>query len=587
MALPLFQIGPYRIVRKLGEGGMGEVFEAVHLTIERQVAIKILRSPHAREPGIQQRLLNEARAVNLIKHPGLVQVSDLGRLSNGSPYIVMEYLAGETLAQRFHRMAGRMVLPDALHTTWQVASALAAAHEVGIIHRDLKPENIMIVPDPVVPTGDRAKLLDFGIARFDPTLHNRAATTGGGLMGTPTYMSPEQCRGVGKIDAKSDVYSLGVMLFQLLSGRPPFVSQAMGELIILHTTAEPPDILSLAPQIPPALAALVHELLAKLPQERPTMAQVVSRLEDMGAHQFSRRDRETVTPALPSPSVFGLEPGRLSGSLADLLGPELEAERDVESWSLDPAETPEVPVPSPPIHDRPTALQTDVLARAKTFELASPTALSPPQKPPPEVASAPAEQPAAAAASDGPQPVAPPKGRRRWPTLLAALCLVAGLGALSFRQQASQLTRVAPPQPPAPLLSAPTQTAPARPTSPPPPARALVSWFVDTIPSGARIVRADTQTLLGMTPWRSEQPQGEGSLLLRLQHPGYAEKEIRLAYQRSSQQTEALTPLPPGPPAGWGIRRPLPVRRAPPAVAPRPSQSLPVTEKKPDFEVIE
>ncbi len=579
MAEPLFQIGPYRIVRKLGEGGMGEVFEAVHLTIERQVAIKILRSPYARDPGIQQRLVNEARAVNLIKHPGLVQVSDLGQLSDGSPYIVMEYLAGETLAQRFHRSAGRMLLADALHTTWQVATALSAAHEVGIIHRDLKPENIMIVPDPVVPSGERAKLLDFGIARFDPTLHNRPATTGGGMMGTPTYMSPEQCRGGGKIDAKSDVYSLGVMLFQLLSGRPPFVSQALGELIIMHTSHEPPALLDLAPQLPQALTGLVHELLAKLPEQRPTMGQVVARLQDMGAQQLSRRAPESVTPATPSPSVFGLDRGRLSGSLADLLGPELEPERDVENWSLEPPETPESPVPIPPIHERSTVLQTDALASAETFALGSPTIARSPAQPAPG--------PAAAAASQDPQPAALPNERRHWRTLLAALCLVAGLGALSWRQKPSPLTRAAPPQPPTPLRSSPTETTPAHPASPPPKVKARVSWSIDTIPSGARIVRADTQAVLGMTPWRSEQPQGEGSLALRLQHKGYAEKEIRLAFAGSSQLIETLTPLSPRPPASSGSGGLPPTRRVPAVVAPRPSQSAPAAEKKPDFEVIE
>lgn len=137
MASSLASIGPYRIVRKLGEGGMGVVFEAVHQTIERQVAIKVLRAPYAQDPRITQRFVNEARAVNLIKHPGLVQISDFGQLEDGSPYIVMELLRGETLGQRLQRLNGQLQLGQVLHTIWQVGSALVAAHEVGIVHRVL------------------------------------------------------------------------------------------------------------------------------------------------------------------------------------------------------------------------------------------------------------------------------------------------------------------------------------------------------------------------------------------------------------------------------------------------------------------
>jgi serine/threonine-protein kinase len=185
------RIGSYRIVRKLGQGGMGEVFEAVHETIERRVAIKLLRPERARNAAAAARFFNEARAVNRIDHPGLVQVSDYGETPDGSIYIVMELLRGETLGQRLARR-GRLGLAEVLLLCRQVASVLVAVHEKGIIHRDLKPDNMMFVPDPDTPGGERVKLLDFGIAKL--TLEGDAArvrTSTDMLIGTPVYMSPE------------------------------------------------------------------------------------------------------------------------------------------------------------------------------------------------------------------------------------------------------------------------------------------------------------------------------------------------------------------------------------------------------------
>ncbi|MFO0578632.1 MAG: serine/threonine-protein kinase [Polyangia bacterium] len=185
------RIGSYRIVRKLGQGGMGEVFEAVHETIERRVAIKLLRPERARNAAAAARFFNEARAVNRIDHPGLVQVSDYGETPEGSIYIVMELLRGETLGQRLARR-GRLALGEVLLLCRQVASVLVAVHEKGIIHRDLKPDNMMFVPDPDTAGGERVKLLDFGIAKL--TLEGDAArvrTSTDMLIGTPVYMSPE------------------------------------------------------------------------------------------------------------------------------------------------------------------------------------------------------------------------------------------------------------------------------------------------------------------------------------------------------------------------------------------------------------
>src|SRR5262245_16503220 len=140
-------IGQYRIVRKLGEGGMAAVYEGVHEAIERRVAIKVLHREYAQNPEITQRFFNEARAVNIVNHPGIVQISDFGQQPDGSAFIVMEFLAGETLSARLLRLQGRMAIPEVLRLLRQVAAALSAAHQKNIVHRDLKPDNLMIIPD--------------------------------------------------------------------------------------------------------------------------------------------------------------------------------------------------------------------------------------------------------------------------------------------------------------------------------------------------------------------------------------------------------------------------------------------------------
>jgi serine/threonine-protein kinase len=242
---------------------MGEVWLAAHALLGRQAAIKLLHPEFTAREDIVSRFFNEARATTVIADPGIVQIFDFG-YAGASAYIVMELLDGETLDAR----VGTRVLAvhDALRITRQVAASLGAAHARGIVHRDLKPENIYLVRDPEVAGGERAKILDFGIAKL--TEHNGPKTVTATVMGTPAYMSPEQCRGAGKVDARADVYSLGCVLFAILAGHPPFLGEGIGDLIVQHISAPAPRVSSRRADVPPAVDALIARCLEKDPARR-------------------------------------------------------------------------------------------------------------------------------------------------------------------------------------------------------------------------------------------------------------------------------------------------------------------------------
>ena len=263
------RINNYQVRSILGEGGMGAVYLAEHPFMGRKAAIKVLRQELAEDRHLVERFMNEARAANAIHHPNIIDIIDVGLLPSGIPYLMMEFLEGESLAKRIDRDR-RLPVADAVDVATQTASALQAAHGKGIVHRDLKPDKLFLVPDDGRPFGARVKVLDFGIAKLRGELSGSGAKTQtGSVMGTPPYMSPEQCRGITEeIDHRTDVYALGIILYEMLAGAPPFMSPGWGEVVLMHVTKQPPPPRAKNPEIPAELEAVILKALAKPSGER-------------------------------------------------------------------------------------------------------------------------------------------------------------------------------------------------------------------------------------------------------------------------------------------------------------------------------
>lgn len=266
MDVPKLIAGRFRIEREIGTGGMGTVYRATHLGLERPVAVKIIKQEFAGDRDVADRFLREARTMARLRHPHAAMIFDAGNLPDGRHFIVMEFVEGITLSEALLR-DGRFSAERAVRIAVQICDVLEEAHQLGIIHRDLKPSNIMLNERGVC-------VLDFGVAKVLVTPDTTAthATTGSGqIVGTPRYMSPEQCLGQ-RVGARSDLYSLGVVLYEMLAGRPPFVDVLPSAVLVKQATAPPPPLPQMRPGIPRQLAIAVHSLLAKRTENRPRTA---------------------------------------------------------------------------------------------------------------------------------------------------------------------------------------------------------------------------------------------------------------------------------------------------------------------------
>lgn len=313
------QVSEYIIKERIGAGGMGIVYRAVQPLIGKQVAIKVLKAELAEAEELVKRLLVEARVVNAIQHRGVIDIFGFGQLFDGRPYVVMELLHGVSM-DAYLRKRVRLGAIEAAKILDEMLAALGAAHRGGVIHRDLKPGNVFLKEE--AEGAHSVKLLDFGIAKVTQSQTVSALTMSGHILGTPEYMSPEQIRGE-KVEPTADLYAVGVIAFQMLTGRRPFIGEQM-KVLFAQVEEEPPKPSRLAPEVPLELERIVLRLLAKRPSQRFQSAEEVRReldaflsRQDTVAGKKSQAAAEPVYP----PTVTLLTPVSLSGATASLRGP--------------------------------------------------------------------------------------------------------------------------------------------------------------------------------------------------------------------------------------------------------------------------
>ncbi len=282
----------YLVEQLIKRGGMGAVYRGKHVMMEKTVAIKVLRPSLAGDNDVVARFSREAKAASRISHPHAVSVTDFGEAENGVVFLVMEYLDGRTLKDII-RSEGPMPLDRAVEIVRQVAGALDVAHQQGVVHRDLKSDNIMLSQ---TNGGDWAKVLDFGIAKIQQPegVRDNDITAANLVIGTPQYMSPEQCSQTGPIDARSDVYSLGVIVYEMLAGRVPFTGESPTVIMMKQVQDPPPSILDARPDLPASVDKLIERALAKQPVDRFQTAGELSEALTLAAADAG--DAVSVTP---------------------------------------------------------------------------------------------------------------------------------------------------------------------------------------------------------------------------------------------------------------------------------------------------
>jgi serine/threonine protein kinase len=411
-------INNYRVTGLLGEGGMGTVYVAEHPFIGRKAAIKVLKQELCQQKHLVDRFMNEARAANAVGHPNIIDVIDVGLLPSGVPYLMMEYLDGESVARRIAREP-RLSVAETVEIAAQTASALEAAHRKGIVHRDLKPDNLYLIGKGPI----RIKVLDFGIAKLREDLSSGGTRTrDGSILGTPPYMSPEQCRGImSAVDHRTDVYAMGIILYEMLNGAPPFVSDGWGDLLIMHVTKPPPPLRPRNPAVSAELERVIMKALAKTPEERwSSMAELEVALRGLAPAPVASGPTPVATLLLPtaapsSPAATTLRTatgqiatsresisarpsrrgsGLVAGGLVLAVGAAVAVFAIRPSRELPPAKA---PVAEPVAAAAASALAPAAVAPAPTV----PAALAPaPFKPAPVAGAAKASPPRAASASD-------------------------------------------------------------------------------------------------------------------------------------------------------------------------------------------
>ncbi|WP_257454661.1 serine/threonine-protein kinase [Archangium lipolyticum] len=433
------QLGEYIIQEQIGIGGMGIVYRGEQPLIGKKVAIKVLRPDVGDQSMYVERLLVEARAVNAIRHRGIIDIFSFGKMPDGRQYFVMEYLEGSPL-DTWLDLRGPLSVHEAIRLSDEILDALTAAHEAGVIHRDLKPNNIFLARQP--GGGHYVKVLDFGLAKQlsnSPGLSQQ--TLHGLIIGTPEYMAPEQVRG-DPVSPKTDLYAFGIILFQLLTGQRPFTARAPMEYLVHHLEHTPPSPLELKPELPPALAKLVLRLLEKAPAARPSAEEVRASLQE-------------ILDGLPIPE--GMRPSREMRSIL-VAGPEVRPVLPPPPLPPPPREKPEVsaaPSGKPQRFSTRTRLVAGVAAGLLLLTAGVAVLLrSPDPKPeatPPasSVTEAPAKPPPAAPSTElaaNPGPTVPPpvvENTPPGPTPVETPSRVSGPSKVNTERKPYLLTRIA------------------------------------------------------------------------------------------------------------------------------------------------
>jgi len=299
--------GPWIVERELGRGGMGAVYAVRHEDIGKRAALKVMHRKLTASNSAE-RILQEARVVNQVGHPNIVDIFETGMLADGRAYIVMERLDGMPLSYRADE--GKILPDQVIGILLQVCDALIAAHAANIVHRDLKLDNVFLIDNPDDLSNPRVKLLDWGIAKV--ISNDVRHTIEGQLVGTPQYLAPEQARGAA-VSAQTDVYSLGVMAYELFLEQLPFEAETSAEIMAMHLRATPPPPADLWPDIPPGLENLLLAMLAKDPDARPSMLTVAHTLELVRSELATRRQfavgTGTIAPETPRPTRAKSSPG--------------------------------------------------------------------------------------------------------------------------------------------------------------------------------------------------------------------------------------------------------------------------------------
>jgi serine/threonine protein kinase len=565
-------VGQYRLTRKIGEGGMGAVYVGEHMLLGRPAAIKVLLRDLSHRPDLVARFFNEARAATAVKHPGIVEIYDFGYHVDGSAYIVMELLEGESLASRLAAL-GRLSPERAVALCRQIAGALGAAHAKRIVHRDLKPDNIFIVIDPDIVDGERTKILDFGIAKLASEQSGISKTRTGTVLGTPAYMSPEQSKGAGNVDARADLYALGCILFEMLCGRPPFVAEGGGEVMAQHIYAAVPMPSSIAP-VSQELEQLVvralakdpahrfqsaHDIIAALqmavpPNSKPLGAVRVFTAQERSPHastpaQTTLSAANSTTSSLPTPRRRAWLVATVA-ILVITVGAGATAFRQRSSASL-----PAVPEnASSPASQPATPEATSSSMNPTVHEPADGSPASAPIPPPPEpsrVAATPTP-PTSNPDRVAPTPTAPHPEPSRAVSAPTAPTPTPDHAART--PPTPPPVRAAPPQTPSMptkepgigsppgAANIPTQTK--RPTAavepPQTPAHASVTIRLTSEPRGADVVRMPDGTRIGTTPLTYDAAAMAGSLSLVVKKRGYTDQSVIVSTDRDTDKTITL-----------------------------------------------